>query len=102
MSATTVHVVAMGPEQFGVQVTEGDITTSHEVTVPTDVLDEAGIAAAEDDADGLGERVVRETFAFLLEREPATAILRTFSLHDVARYFPEFFGELKSRMGVAS
>ena len=34
------------------------------------------------------ERVVRESFCFLLEREPATSILRQFSLSDIARYIP--------------
>lgn len=100
MSATTLHIVAMGPERYGVQVTEGDTTTSHEVTVPADVLVEAGITVPGDDGDG--ERVVRETFAFLLEREPATAILRTFTLDDVSRYFPEFFGELQTRMATTA
>lgn len=95
MSATTMNIVSMGSERFGVQVTEGGVTTSHEVTVPGEVLDEASIAVD-------GEVVVRETFAFLLEREPATAILRTFSLDDVSRYFPEFFGELQTRLAAST
>jgi hypothetical protein len=37
MSATAVHVVARGSERFGVEVTEGDTTTSHEMHVQTDV-----------------------------------------------------------------
>lgn len=92
----------MGPERFGVQVTEGGITTSHEVSVPTDVLDEAGITVLAEVDAGVGERVVRETFAFLLEREPATAILRTFSLPDVSRYFPEFLDELRTRLAATT
>jgi hypothetical protein len=42
--------------------------------------------------------VVRESFNFLLEREPATSILREFSLYDIARYFPEFPDELRRRL----
>lgn len=95
MSTTTVHIVAMGPGRFGVQVTEGDVTTSHEVEVQPDILDDLGLATAGEPTD---EQVVRETFAFLLEREPATSILRTFSLTDVSRYFPEFFEELRARL----
>lgn len=102
MSTTTMNIVAMGPERYGVQVTEGDTTTSHEVQVSTEALDEAGIVIAGEAPDGISERVVRETFSFLLEREPATAILRTFTLDDVSRYFPEFFGELRTRMAAAS
>lgn len=102
MSATTLHIVAMGPDRFGVQVTEGDVTTSHEVEVQSEILDELGLAAAGEPSNGLSEQVVRETFAFLLEREPATSILRTFSLTDVSRYFPEFFDELRTRLANAS
>jgi hypothetical protein len=87
-----VHIVAMGPDRFGIQVTEGDVTTSHEVHLEADVLDEVGVT------EGGAERVVRETFAFLLEREPATSILRSFSLADVSRYFPEFRDELRTRL----
>jgi hypothetical protein len=44
------------------------------------------------------ERVVRESFRFLLEREPATSILRQFSLSDISRYFPEYPSELARRL----
>jgi hypothetical protein len=44
------------------------------------------------------ERLVRETFAFLLEREPRTAILRAFDLTDVARYFPEYPAAIRLRL----
>jgi hypothetical protein len=42
--------------------------------------------------------VVRESFHFLLEREPATSILRQFSLSDISRYFPEYPSELERRL----
>jgi hypothetical protein len=42
--------------------------------------------------------VVRESFRFLLEREPASSILRRFSLGDIARYFPEYPSELERRL----
>ena len=44
------------------------------------------------------ERAVRESFRFLLEREPATSILRQFSLSDIARYLPEYLSELERRL----
>jgi len=34
--------------------------------------------------------LVRRSFLFLLEHEPPTSILRTFSLRDIARYFPSY------------
>src|SRR5439155_312918 len=36
------------------------------------------------------EDLVRRSFVFLLEREPATSILRTFDLSVISRYFPEY------------
>ena len=36
------------------------------------------------------EELVSRSFDFLLEREPATAILRTFELSVIPRYYPEY------------
>lgn len=44
------------------------------------------------------ERLVRETFVFLLEREPRGSILPTFDLSVVRRYFPEYDDEIRHRM----
>lgn len=44
------------------------------------------------------EDVVRESFAFLLEREPSTSILPEFSLDEIGRFFPEYFQELPKRL----
>jgi len=45
------------------------------------------------------ERVVRLSFEFLLEREPASSIMREFSLDVIQRYFPEYEDELPRRLG---
>jgi len=87
-----ITVTAMGPGQFGVQVREGDTTTSHQVSVPDDLIDELGLP----DVDQ--EELVEESFAFLLEREPATSILEEFPLTTISRYFPEYPDELRSRL----
>jgi hypothetical protein len=34
--------------------------------------------------------LVRRSFEFLLEREPASSILREFRITDIERYFPEY------------
>lgn len=47
------------------------------------------------------ERLVELSFAFLLEREPKEAILSRFDLMVISRYFPEYEGELKRRLGPA-
>lgn len=44
-------------------------------------------------------RLVRETFAFLLEREPRSSILARFDLPVVERYFPEYPAEMRRRLG---
>ena len=44
------------------------------------------------------ERVVRESFEFLLEREPASSIMREFSLDVIPTYFPEYTEELPKRL----
>jgi hypothetical protein len=41
--------------------------------------------------------LVRRSFAFLLEREPPTSILRSFDLTVIARYFPEYEAEIRRR-----
>ena len=44
------------------------------------------------------DRLVRETFAFLLEREPRSSILGSFDLTVVGRYFPDFEAEMAHRL----
>jgi len=44
------------------------------------------------------EELVRESFSFLLEREPPQSILSTFDLTVISRYFPEYRGEIAKRM----
>lgn len=74
------------------EVTQGEETTSHRVIVPPTLLEDWGL----EDEDG--EAVVRESFAFLLEREPASSILPEFSVAIIARYFPEYTEELPDRL----
>jgi hypothetical protein len=41
------------------------------------------------------EQLVTRAFEFLLQREPASQILRSFDLADIQRYFPEFDREIR-------
>jgi hypothetical protein len=88
MPEITIHPI--GPREFRVEVSEGAQRTTHEVTVPENLGEEVST----DDF----ERVVRESFRFLLEREPASSILSRFSLSDITRYFPEYPSELARRL----
>jgi hypothetical protein len=77
-----------------VEVRDASGASGHVVTVdPTQATD---LAAAADTADV--ERLVYETFDFLLEREPKESILRSFDLTVVSRYFPEYEHEIRSRL----
>ena len=40
------------------------------------------------------EWLIIQSFKFLLAREPNTAILASFELQDINRYFPEYEGEM--------
>ena len=42
--------------------------------------------------------LVRASFEFLLEREPATAILRVFGLDVISQYFPGYPAEIRARL----
>ena len=44
------------------------------------------------------EWVLVQSFRFLLEREPNTAILREFDLPVIGEYFPEFEREMTARL----
>lgn len=87
-----ITITAMEPGRYGVQVSEGDVTTSHRVTVADDLLDDLGLSGVDP------ELVVRETIGFLLDREPATSILEEFSLDRVPGFFPDFYDELRARL----
>lgn len=42
------------------------------------------------------DQLVARAFEFLLAREPAGQILRTFEVADITRYFPEFDREMRA------
>jgi hypothetical protein len=103
----TIEILDMGPHEFAVTVNHGHQQTRHRVTVPQGLLDEVGLAPVVEDSDrekGLREteeRLVRESFAFLLEREPATSIMREFGLDVIGRFFPEYVPAMRTRLGTA-
>ena len=85
-------ITSVGPREFDVRLHEGGGDTSHRVTVPEDLIEE--LQLPEDDL----EKVVRESFEFLLEREPASSIMSEFSLDVISGYFPEYPQELSRRL----
>ncbi len=78
-------------------VTDDRGSSTYEVTIPASGPLRASLPPLADAGDA--ERVVRETFAFLLEREPRSSILARFDLTVVERYFPEYPAEIRRRLG---
>ena len=92
MTGDSFTVTPGGPGRAGVQVTSDSRLLSYVVTVPSGVVDRLGLGDVET------VEIVRETFRFLLEREPATSIMKEFSLDVVPTYFPEFYDALVTRL----
>lgn len=90
MSEHSLAVTALGARSWRVDL---DGAGSYEVSIPKGYLEKLGLAAIPP------ERVLEESFRFLLEREPASSILRGFELPVIARYFPEYEKEIRRRLG---
>jgi hypothetical protein len=87
---TQIAVTHQAGGTFHVQTPAG---TSHEVSVP------AGFPASLGCGHVAPEELVRASFEFLLEREPATSILCKFSLDVISQYFPGYPTEIRARLG---
>jgi len=81
-----------GERDFVVDVSEEGRQTTHRVTAPERLG--GGLELTDHDLS----EVVRQSFEFLLEREPASSILPPFSLDDISRYFPEYERDLDRRL----
>ena len=87
---TQIIVTQQAGDTFRVQTPAG---TSHHVSVPT------GFAASLGCGDVAPGELVRASFEFLLEREPATSILGEFSLDVISQYFPSYPAAIGTRLG---
>jgi hypothetical protein len=91
MSRARIEVDHVEGDIFRVTVEEAGETTNHTVTLePAYATRLAGAVPR--------ERLIRSSFEFLLEREPKEAILRSFDLPMIARYFPEYEAEIGPRV----
>lgn len=90
MAEITIRPVA--EREFEVELRDGDEQSSHRVTVPTALIEQLELGPDDN------QRVVRESFHFLLEREAAASIMSSFSLDVIPRYFPEYHEELSRRL----
>jgi hypothetical protein len=89
--AAMISVDKLENDRFKVTV-ESNTTTTHVVSIKPDNYQELT------GGESSHEELLRESFQFLLEREPNTSILREFDLMAIQRYFPEYTDEIKSRL----
>jgi hypothetical protein len=85
-----ITVTRQADGTFHVQTPAG---TGHDVSVP------AGFPASLGCGHVAPEELVRASFEFLLEREPASSILRKFSLDVTSQYFPGYAAQIRARLG---
>ena len=85
-----IEVKHSSGEEWMVTV-KGSMTTHHRVRVTKQ-------EAATFGADATVEKLLEESFRFLLEREPNTSILPSFDLPVIGRYFPEYEQEVRARL----
>jgi hypothetical protein len=85
-----ITVTGQADGTYRVQTPAG---TSHQVSVP------AGFPASLGCGNVGPEELIRASFEFLLEREPATSILREFSLDVISQYFPGYPAQIRTRLG---
>jgi hypothetical protein len=90
MTRARIEVNHVEKDRFRVTIDEGDGRTTHMVTVDPAYAGRLAAVPRED--------LVRRSFEFLLEREPKEAILRSFDLSVIARYFPEYEAEIARRI----
>ena len=86
-----INIRSTGGDTYEVDITES-VETTHQVTVPEDYfrrLTSGNVSK---------ERFIEESFKFLLEREPNTAILSRFSIEVIEDYFPEYAEEIAKRL----
>lgn len=92
----TVDVQCTGNPHAGwtcfVAIHDGATVSEHEVRVTHADIDQ--LAPGAPDPTDLVER----SFAFLLEREPPSSILRTFDLPVIGRYFPDYEATIRDEV----
>lgn len=79
-----------------VRVLDDGSETRHSVTLTRADFQRlaAGGGTPNGTPNGTPDDLVRRSVEFLLEREPKESILKSFSLTDIGRYFPEYEREI--------
>ena len=86
-----IKVHHVSGDEYEVKVA-GTAQTTHRVTLRDVDRERLG------GKDVSAERLVEESFRFLLEREPNTSILSSFELPLIGKYFPQYAREIRERL----
>jgi hypothetical protein len=86
-----ITVDHLSGDEYEVKV-RGTTQTTHRVTLRDTDLQRLGGKHVS------AERLVEESFRFLLEREPNTSILSSFDLPLIGKYFPQYAREIRERL----
>ncbi len=87
-----IRIDPLGGGTFHVVVDAGGTRTEHRVRLPDGLFERLGVEGVTPEA------IVRASFEFLLEREPASSILAEFDLDVIGRYFPDWEADLRRRL----
>jgi prolyl-tRNA editing enzyme YbaK/EbsC (Cys-tRNA(Pro) deacylase) len=87
-----ISVTENAPGTYLVEVRGARTSTTHEVRVPRGLAEQIGGGGTTDPA------LVQAAFGFLLEHEPNTSILRTFSIDQIGDYFPGWSTDVAGRL----
>jgi hypothetical protein len=87
-----IEIEKLDATRFRVRVIEAGSESSHEVTLDLKYYARLAVPTADP------EDLIRESFLFLLEREPKESIFSCFDLSVINRYFPEYEREIKKRL----
>lgn len=87
----TITLKKLAGDEWQVTV-KSRVTTQHRVRVSPSALERFGAGRSAED-------LLRESFRFLLEREPNTTILPAFDLAVIKHYFPAYETEIQRRLG---
>ena len=90
--AARIEIEKFDASHFRVRVIDEKSETFHQVTLSAKDRERLAGGAAE------AEELIRESFRFLLEREPKESILARFDLSVIGRYFPEYEQEIKAEI----
>jgi hypothetical protein len=79
--------------QFLVEISENESKTEHKVSMTSEFFNKITL-----EKDVKPKDIIKESFEFLLKREPKESILSEFDVTLISRYFPEYEKEIVKRL----